>query len=68
MPVRGDYRKRTNKLIILLFLSYYLQVIYCKCNQSNRRNWPRDYHPLVQVNVGGDYHQSGMDLLGDYHP
>ena len=28
----------------------------------------RDYHPLVHVNVGGDYHPSSMALLGDYDP
>ena len=28
----------------------------------------RDYHPLVQVNIAGDYHPSAMALLGDYDP
>ena len=28
----------------------------------------RDYHPLVQVNIGGDCHPSAMALLGDYDP
>ena len=28
----------------------------------------KDYHPLVQVNIGGDYHRSAMALLGDYDP
>ena len=32
------------------------------------RTVQRDYHPLVLVNVRGDYHPSSMALLGDYHP
>ena len=28
----------------------------------------RDYHPLVQVNIGGDYYPSAIVLIGDYEP